>query len=1710
MADAPVVDNIIQAESGGNPTARNPRSTATGAGQFLESTWLEQIGKHRPELAEGKSRDEILALREDPELSKEMTALYAGANQRALEAAGHDTSAGNVYLAHHFGATGSKRILDADPNTPIEQVMGAKVLEANPHLRGKTTGEVRDWAAERVTPQGGAQGAVEGSVVRQERNPQDFDSMFRKASPFANYAGIQTRGTFSDAYAAITGDPEGLDRFERFNSANGSSSPYLTALQAANATVQDAESGLTSVAADMIRENPEDAEAIRSVYVDRVEYLQRLTSDPGMRIFYAAAFEDADENATSEDIMNNAVDMYMAMQLEDLEDATPWWKSAKDFLFSFSDFHHLEHMYNIGGGVLGMYSAEEVVRGNIIQFQATTDPLERLQLWEDLMGWAKENLNSTQTQDFMRRFLEEGSAADLGDQYGAGWTAAATIFPVLTLAGAGKALAVKGANGLSRAYDVKKLGDVGRMASRAMRDPEYLKSLNLDPIKLADSSSPVASPSGDNVLAGLPVEIQRNIQQAAQDSDVLVRDIIEGRKTLGISPYTGEEASKIDSSINTQLIHIIERTPGDIASAVVEKGPTPDSVTLTVSVKPKVTDPMLVDEASRADLKRVGDRLLELHLDDAITKAEMDRFVKASRERGSSVESIEAAVKEMGDGLGVDDAITMLDEASNKVYTHTITARFDDTIGAFTQTGLDPLQWVQSHRAAARTVDTVDQVEKALALDNITAKVGYELRQMVDDIYKQLPLIGGRGERGAMRARANINKALWEGSEWVDPTTGINEGKVWSVRELQQNYGMSGAEMQAYYKLRNVYDKLHILKNHDVRRELVRRGYRDIKVNNSTLVNVAEDGTQTPWTMNDIGVPFLTVGEAEAAGHKAAYGVRSVVDAITGEVHEFTRANLALAYANGKTLVRMRNAVHVPGKGKYQHVLVSMGENISDLPRTVLPFRTGYVPRIYDKGAWFVKSVKRGTTVDGRIAPEAMVAKTHGMSSSRAAADALAHKMSTTAAGKNTEFKVYAADQIDPEEMLLQEVRDRLYVSKRGNPVPQYELSRSGELVEQVASTVDPMKALAQNISNIAFHVPRTEWRMAQLERVRKSAQELGVQWNGVHSPATGGGDGARRFIERQREQLRDWLAIPDSNANRWESAIQWMYEKSLATPLPGGKKLFDSDSYVPQALWWLKSNDPLTAARAATFHLMLGLFNPVQLFVQAQGGAVAASHALFSGNPALLGRVYKDQLMLRHVELARDSKVMDAMIEKLKKDGAWDAETAEGIAMARGWGRSGLREGVMTNGDFELMEQGFGSITYAASKMANGPGMFFYRMGELFNRRLSYATSWNLYKQNNPKVDMTALTDKQHLEIVARANDYMLNLGRANRAAWQKGILSLTTQFWQVQAKMIEQYIHSGAGRTLTAGEKLKMMMGQTFFYGAAGIPVAGGIASYGVSQLMLDEGRNDSVMARGIHEGLWGLAFSLTGADISASKRGAVLGDVQNMLVDVIAGDASMSQVLAGAFGALGPRASVALARVKPLAVAAYADQPPLTQNDWLMAVDGIAQMSTSFSNLGKAYIMATQDKMYGRSGQLIDEDKYSLTTLLGTAMGFQAGAEDRAYSLKTLNTMEAAYKADSARAVRRLMADQIRAHTLSGTWSDADMARSEMTIRALTSRLSEFDRVELLEGIHKELSDNRTMFARETNRYIRERSLDFTNEVLSTFEQSLVGEHGLTKEY
>lgn len=149
-----LIDSIIGAESGGDPNAKNPNSTATGAGQFIASTWLDTIRQARPDLVQGKTNEEILALRTDPALSREMTEAYASQNGAILSKAGHPVTPGTTYLAHFAGPQGAVSVLNADPSAPVASVMGAAAMKANPFLQGMTVGDLRAWADRKM---GGAQ-----------------------------------------------------------------------------------------------------------------------------------------------------------------------------------------------------------------------------------------------------------------------------------------------------------------------------------------------------------------------------------------------------------------------------------------------------------------------------------------------------------------------------------------------------------------------------------------------------------------------------------------------------------------------------------------------------------------------------------------------------------------------------------------------------------------------------------------------------------------------------------------------------------------------------------------------------------------------------------------------------------------------------------------------------------------------------------------------------------------------------------------------------------------------------------------------------------------------------------------------------------------------------------------------------------------------------------------------------------------------------------------------------------------------------------------------------------------------------------------------------------------------------------------------------------------------------------------------------------------
>ncbi len=111
-------DLIRAAESGGDPNASNPNSSALGPDQFLARTWLDTIRVARPDLAD-QSDQALLALRTNPEISGQVRDAYAAQNQAILTKAGVPVTPGTTYLAHFAGPGGAVKVLQADPNAPV-------------------------------------------------------------------------------------------------------------------------------------------------------------------------------------------------------------------------------------------------------------------------------------------------------------------------------------------------------------------------------------------------------------------------------------------------------------------------------------------------------------------------------------------------------------------------------------------------------------------------------------------------------------------------------------------------------------------------------------------------------------------------------------------------------------------------------------------------------------------------------------------------------------------------------------------------------------------------------------------------------------------------------------------------------------------------------------------------------------------------------------------------------------------------------------------------------------------------------------------------------------------------------------------------------------------------------------------------------------------------------------------------------------------------------------------------------------------------------------------------------------------------------------------------------------------------------------------------------------------------------------------------------
>ncbi len=137
-----------QVESGFNPNAAAPSSSARGLFQFVEQTWLTVLKEQGPALGYGQYADaitrqpsghyavsdsqayrQIMNLRSDPTANAVMAGAFTRDNAAQLTARlGRKPTEGELYLAHFLGASGAGRLIDLAEAKP-----GSQAADAFPH-----------------------------------------------------------------------------------------------------------------------------------------------------------------------------------------------------------------------------------------------------------------------------------------------------------------------------------------------------------------------------------------------------------------------------------------------------------------------------------------------------------------------------------------------------------------------------------------------------------------------------------------------------------------------------------------------------------------------------------------------------------------------------------------------------------------------------------------------------------------------------------------------------------------------------------------------------------------------------------------------------------------------------------------------------------------------------------------------------------------------------------------------------------------------------------------------------------------------------------------------------------------------------------------------------------------------------------------------------------------------------------------------------------------------------------------------------------------------------------------------------------------------------------------------------------------------------------------------------------------------------------------
>ena len=570
-------------------------------------------------------------------------------------------------------------------------------------------------------------------------------------------------------------------------------------------------------------------------------------------------------------------------------------------------------------------------------------------------------------------------------------------------------------------------------------------------------------------------------------------------------------------------------------------------------------------------------------------------------------------------------------------------------------------------------------------------------------------------------------------------------------------------------------------------------------------------------------------------------------------------------------------------------------------------------------------------------------------------------------------------------------------------------------LEETSVETVPVYEAMARNLQHLSNQYPMNEWRMATQQRFI----------NSVNSTAANDAQKIKAFddtipdshpmkdsLENMKDYIRQQLKVPSKQETVYEKRVlqlaDWVEGKGL--------------TQASQTVMRLKDTNLTAKLRGLTFHSLLGMFNPAQLWMQAQSASIAISmHPWFAtkGLP---------RAMAMRFGLYADDEALQAIAKRAKLD------VDDYVSMVKNFRRTGLHQSVRNNADFDAAIQGY-TLSGRAFKGFLDKGLMFYRQGEISARVFSWEIATQRYMQQTGK-KISRFTDDDWREIFKQQQNITLNMSSANKAGFQQGIAGVATQFWQVTTKFAETVFRNG--REFTVGERVRMLVGQAALYGAVGIPAGRWLVDTAAGFFEVDPEEVTEEQLTFITQGIVGF---LSDGQLDLSARSAINKGLEDMVFGFFEGEFTPVETLLGASFSLVERGSETLMFFEPLLFRSSED---ITTTDLAALIGkGLVQIPSSIRNASQAVEAARKQQFIDRNHRVIFEDP-TWIEIAGKFAGFTPNRQIIQYEVFKDVQAKEKYLNDRAARISNLYMDLMEARGLFD--GDPDLDKAESLLQAV----------------------------------------------------------------